>query len=161
MADKEETGKSSEPATEEPESGGGPEEKTAGEGGEARRATSSRLWTPDGEKRAAEEPPRSPGPAQEEISDEELQRRIEEAMEKITVADVIVDMMVSLSSLAYQRMGLPKEVNEKFRDMEQARLAIDCIESMLKAISARLPDEHAKALTDTLDNLKLNFAKES
>jgi len=122
----------------------------------------SRLWTPDGgtggEVEGAGAVPAAEG---EELSDEELRRRIDEAMEKITVADVIIDMMVSLSSLAYQRMGIPHEVNEKYRDMEQARTAIDCLDAMATALEGRIPSEVVKPLTDTLDNLKLNFAKES
>ncbi len=124
----------------------------------------SRLWTPDGGEGGGVESggagPEAEGES-EEMSDEELRRRMDEAMEKITVADVIIDMMVSLSSLAYQRMGIPHEVNEKYRDMEQARMAIDCLDALATAIEGRIPDEVAKPLTGTLDNLKLNFAKES
>ncbi len=120
----------------------------------------SRLWTPGGDaeatgagEEAAEEP--------EEISDEELRRRIEEAMEKITVTDVVVDMMVSLSSLAYQKMGIPHEVNEKYRDLEQARMAIDCLDALLKTLEGRLPEDVTGPLVGALDSLKLNFARES
>lgn len=122
----------------------------------------SRLWTPDGETGGGvESAGAGPEAEGEEMSDEELRRRIDEAMEKITVADVVIDMMVSLSSLAYQRMGIPHEVNEKYRDMDQARMAIDCLDAMATALKGRIPDEVVKPLTDTLDNLKLNFAKES
>jgi len=141
----------------------GESEENAGK--EEEHKTSSRLWTPYGEPRkpgedggAAETAQEAPG---DEVSDEELRRRIEEAMEKITVTDVVVDMMVSLSSLAYQRMGIPHEVNEKYRDMDQARLAIDCLEALFKALEGRVPEDLLTPLTGTLDNLKLNFAKES
>lgn len=121
---------------------------------------SSRLWTPGGESEA------SAGagavePEGEEISEDELRRRIEEAMEKITVADVVIDTMISLSSLAYQRMGIPHEVNEKYRDMDQSRLAIDCLDALIKVLEGRVPGEVLDPLTGTLDNLKLNYAKES
>ena len=98
---------------------------------------------------------------EEELTEEELRQRIEEVMEKITVADIILDMMISLSSLAYQRMGIPHEVNEKFKDMEQARLAIDSIDGLAKAMEGRGVDDQLEPLKNTIANLKLNFAKES
>jgi hypothetical protein len=129
------------------------------------KQTSSRLWTPYGDPRQPEakgaEAKASGEEPGEEVSDEELRRRIEEAMEKITVTDVVVDMMVSLSSLAYQRMGIPHDVNEKFRDMEQARLAIDCLEALFKALEGKVPEDMLIPLTGTMDNLKLNYAKEA
>ena len=123
------------------------------------------MWTPDGGTGAGVESAgvesAGAGPEGEEMSEEELRRRMDEAMEKITIADVVIDMMVSLSSLAYQRMGIPHEVNEKYRDMEQARMAIDCLDALAAALEGRIPEEVVKPLTGTLDNLKLNFAKES
>ena len=133
-----------------------PEEKP-GEEGEGRK-TSRKLWTPYGEEVAGEEP--TPEPEGQELSDEELRERIEKALEKITVKDVIIDMMISLSSLAYQKMGIPHDVNEKFRDMEQAKLAIDCLDALAKVLSDRLSEDELKPLLGTLDNLKMNFAKE-
>ena len=132
------------------------EEKNAGPGGE--RKSSKKLWTPHSDEEAA-----APEPAagEEEIPDEELRKRIEEALERITVADVVLDMTISLSSLAYQRMGIPPDVNAKFRDMEQARLAIDCVDALVAALTERVPPEVLEPLRGTLDNLKLNFVKES
>lgn len=120
---------------------------------------SGKLWTPGGEP-TPEAPPDRPS-TEEELSEEELRQRIEEVMEKITVADIILDMMISLSSLAYQRMGIPPDVNAKFKDMEQARLAIDCLDAMANSLEGRVASEQLEALKSTISNLKLNFAKES
>lgn len=123
---------------------------------------SSKLWTPGSESEAADAAAQGSGPSdEEELTEEELRARIEEVMEKITVADIILDMMISLSSLAYQRMGIPHEVNEKFRDMEQARLAIDCLDALAKAMEGHVPAEQMDPLSSAISNLKLNFAKES
>ncbi|MBK5092362.1 MAG: DUF1844 domain-containing protein [Actinobacteria bacterium] len=122
--------------------------------------SSSKLWTPYGDQEAKGGEPPEKG-AGEELSEEELREQIEKALEKITVKDVVLDMMISLSSLAYQKMGIPHEVNEKFRDMEQAKLAIDCLDAMVKGLSDRLPEDELKPLSSTIDNLKMNFVKES
>jgi hypothetical protein len=45
--------------------------------------------------------------------------------------------------------------------MDQARLAIDCLEALFKSLEGRVPEDFLIPLTGTLDNLKLNFAKES
>lgn len=122
------------------------------------------LWTPGGEsesdpgKKPAEEARPS---GEEELSEEEMRKRIEEIMEKVTVADIVIDMMISLSSLAYQRMGIPHEVNEKHKDMDQARMAIDCLDALLGVVEKSIEPSHIEPLKSTVANLKLNFAKES
>jgi hypothetical protein len=58
-------------------------------------------------------------------------------------------------------MGIPHEVNQKFKDMEQARLAIDCLDALAKAMEGRADEGQLQPLKDTVSNLKLNFAKES
>lgn len=121
---------------------------------------SSKLWTPGSEDQPRESRREKPESA-EEMSEEELRKRIEEVMEKVTVADIVLDMMISLSSLAYQRMGIPHEVNEKFKDMEQARLAIDCLDALCGVLDGRVDPEMIEPLKSTCANLKLNFAKES
>ncbi|MBN2168061.1 MAG: DUF1844 domain-containing protein [Actinobacteria bacterium] len=139
-----------------------PEDKEKDE----KKTSSSKLWTPYGDPRdkyAESGKPSENGQTQgeEEISEEELRKRIEEALEKVTVADIVLDFIISMASLAYQRMGIPKEVNEKFRDMEQARMAIDCIDALLGALKDKISDDTLEPLTGTLDNLKVNFVKES
>jgi hypothetical protein len=122
--------------------------------------SSGKLWTPGGESERNEAPP-EPTDDGEELSEEELRKRIEEVMEKITVADIVLDMMISLSSLAYQRMGIPEEVNQKYKDMDQARMAIDCLDALAKTLEGRVEAEQLEPLKGAIANLKLNFAKES
>ncbi|MCJ7745637.1 MAG: hypothetical protein MUP40_05035, partial [Actinobacteria bacterium] len=136
MSDKDEDEKKEKPAEEPvPE----PKNEQPAEEGEG-RTTSSRLWTPYGDQEVKGEEP-TPEPEEQELSDEELRERIEKALEKITVTDVVLDMMISLSSLAYQKMGIPHEVNEKFRDMEQAKLSIDCLDALAKVLSDTLSED--------------------
>lgn len=131
-----------------------------------KKRDSSKLWTPYSDPNDAHTGERQSGETmyqtdEGEISEEELRRRIEEAMEKITVADIVLDFIISMASLAYQRMGMPKDVNEKYKDMEQARLAIDCIDALMGTLEEKVPKEKLDPLVGTLDNLKVNFVKES
>lgn len=140
----------------------------SGEAADESKRKSSKLWTPYGEpepgggdaRAGAAEP--GPGVAEPGGEDsEELRRRMEEALEKLSIAQYLVEMSVELSSLAYMKMGIPKDVNAKFKDMEQAKLAIDAVDAIAQVLAAVIPDEALRALTGTLDNMKLNFAKES
>ena len=158
MSDKEKDEETDKPTEE--ESVAETKQEPKAEEGDGRK-TSSRLWTPYGDQEVKGKEAPGKGAEEEELSEEEFKERIEKALEKITVTDVVLDMMVSLSSLAYQKMGIPHEVNEKFRDMEQAKLAIDCLDVLVKVLSDKLSEDDLKPLSGTLDNLKMNYAKES
>ena len=136
-------------------------EESSGGAEEQSRRSSSRLWTPYGDPAAADEQPRGGQETEEEISEEEYRRLVEEALDKISVAELVLDFMVSMASIAYKKMGIPHEVNEKSKDLEQAHLAIDCLDALLQSLSGHVPEEVLQPLVSTLDNLKINFVKES
>ncbi len=94
---------------------------------------------------------------EEELTEEELRRMIEEQLERVTVAQMVQQMMVTLASIGYQKMGLPEEVNRKYRDLDQARLAVDSLDGLLKAAGGKMPDEQLEPFRGTLANLKLNY----
>lgn len=94
---------------------------------------------------------------EEELTEEELRRIIEEQLERVTVAQMVQQMMITLASIGYQKMGLPEEVNLKYRDLDQARLAVDSLDGLVKAAGGKLPDEQVDPFRGTLANLKLNY----
>jgi hypothetical protein len=96
---------------------------------------------------------------EEELSDEELRRMVEESLEKVTIGDIILNMMNQLASIGYLKMGLPETVNMKYRDFEQARLAIDILEAMVKASEGKVPEEATRAFRGTLANMQMNFVQ--
>jgi hypothetical protein len=96
---------------------------------------------------------------EEEISEEEFRRMVEESLEKVTVSDIVLNIMNDLASLAYMKMGLPESVNLKYRDLDQASLAIDTLESMLKAAEGKMPQELLQPFRGTLANMQMNFVQ--
>ena len=68
-------------------------------------------------------------------------------------------MMMSLSSLAYKKMGLPVGTNDRFKDKAQAKLAVDCFEALLKAIENDISAQEKENLGSSLSNLQINFVK--
>jgi len=90
---------------------------------------------------------------------EEIISKLQEEIDKLTTKDIVVQMMMSLSSLAYKKMGLPIGVNDKFKDKAQAKLAVDCFDALLKVISEEVSAQEREDLKSSLSNLQLNFVK--
>ncbi|MDD3818823.1 MAG: DUF1844 domain-containing protein [Actinomycetota bacterium] len=92
-------------------------------------------------------------------SEEELIKELQEEIDKLTTKDIITQMMISLSSFAYKKMGLPVGVNDKYKDKEQAKLAIDGFDALLKVIMDEVSAEERENLKSSLANLQINFIK--
>ncbi|MFX1562845.1 MAG: DUF1844 domain-containing protein [Promethearchaeota archaeon] len=65
--------------------------------------------------------------------------------------------------VAWQRMGLVvnPQTQEIEKDMEQARIAIDCYEVLLKHLADKVKPEAKQYLETRLTDLKLNFASQA
>lgn len=101
-------------------------------------------------------------PQDEEVKrkkEEEMIKKLQEEIDKLTTKDIIVQMMMSLSSLAYKKMGIPIGVNDRYKDKMQAKLAVDCFDALLKAVSDEVSAEENENLKSSLSNLQLNFVK--
>jgi len=90
---------------------------------------------------------------------EEIINKLQEEIDKLTTKDIVVQMMMSLSSLAYKKMGLPIGVNDKFKDKAQAKIAVDCFDALLKVVSEEISAQERENLKSSLSNLQLNFVK--
>jgi len=111
----------------------------------------------NGEDRAARES--SVSPETDKKEEEELISKLQEEIDKLTTKDIIIQMMMSLSSLAYKKMGLPVGTNDRFKDKAQAKLAVDCFEALLKAVENEISAQEKENLSSSLSNLQINFVK--
>ena len=101
-------------------------------------------------------------PQDEEVKrkeQEEMIKKLQEEIDKLTTKDIIVQMMMSLSSLAYKKMGIPIGVNDRYKDKMQAKLAVDCFDALLKAVSDEVSAGENENLKSSLSNLQINFVK--
>jgi len=101
-------------------------------------------------------------PQDEEVKrkeEEEMIKKLQEEIDKLTTKDIIVQMMMSLSSLAYKKMGIPAGVNDRYKDKMQAKLAVDCFDALLKTISDEVSGQENENLKSSLSNLQINFVK--
>jgi len=92
-------------------------------------------------------------------SEEEMIKKLQEEIDKLTTKDIITQMMMSLSSFAYKKMGLPVGVNDKYKDRQQAKLAVDGFDALLKVIIDEVSAEERENLKSSLSNLQINFVK--
>ncbi|MCD4670591.1 MAG: DUF1844 domain-containing protein [Actinomycetia bacterium] len=91
--------------------------------------------------------------------EEEMLKQLQEEIDRLSTKDIISQMMMSLSSLAYKKMGIPAGVNDKYKDKQQAKMAVDSFDALLKVIKDDLSGEESENLQSSLSNLQLNFVK--
>jgi uncharacterized protein (DUF2267 family) len=94
-----------------------------------------------------------------ENKEEEMIRQLQEEIDKLTTKDIISQMMTSLSSLAYKKMGIPSGVNDKFKDKIQAKMAVDAFAALFEVIKDEISAQDTENYQNSLSNLQLNFVK--
>ncbi len=82
--------------------------------------------------------------------------------EPIPVKDLLLMTILSLEGKAWAYLGLTAhpETQKTKKDLVEARLAIDSIETIFKFIEPQLTNEEKKDIQVRLTNLRLNFVKE-
>ncbi len=106
-----------------------------------------------GKKAATQKPEEARG------NEEEMMKQLQDELDRLTTKDVVTQMMMSLSSLAYKKMGLPVGTNDKFKDKGQAKIAVDSFSALLQVITDEVSAEEKENLKASLANLQLNFVK--
>ena len=91
--------------------------------------------------------------------EEEMLKQLQEEIDRLSTKDIVTQMMMSLSSLAYKKMGIPVGVNDKYKDKVQAKMAVDGFDALFKVLKDELSASEAENLQSSLANLQLNFVK--
>jgi hypothetical protein len=92
-------------------------------------------------------------------SDEErLAEQLAEELKRLRVEDVVVQAVVTVSSIGYRSLGLTEETRAA-RDLDQARLAIEAMQALVPVLEQVLPPEATRDLQASVANLQLAFAK--
>ena len=92
-------------------------------------------------------------------NEEDMMKQLQDELDRLTTKDIVTQMMMSLSSLAYKKMGLPVGTNDKFKDKSQAKIAVDSFSALLQVITDEVSAEEKENLKASLANLQLNFVK--
>jgi len=91
-------------------------------------------------------------PHSEERSDEELLQQVEEELKKLKVADLLVQMLYTISSLGYRKLSAED------RDLDQAKLAIDSLRALLPVLEGTVAEDVLRDFRQVTSNLQLAYA---
>ena len=86
-------------------------------------------------------------------TEEELVRRLEEELRKLTVSDVLMQTVLTVSSLGFRKLG------EEERDLAQARLAIEAVRALVPVLRGVAPPEVIRDLNQSVANMQFAYAK--
>jgi len=91
-------------------------------------------------------------PHSEERSDEELLQQVEEELKKLKVADLLVQMLYTISSLGYRKLSAED------RDLDQAKLAIDSLRALLPVLEGTVAEDVLRDFRQVTSNLQLAYS---
>ena len=87
-----------------------------------------------------------------------LARELAEQLEKLRVEDVLLQTVVTVSSLGYRSLGLSEETRAR-RDLDQSRVAIGALQALIGVLEGVVPAELVRDLRASVANLQLAFAQ--
>jgi hypothetical protein len=93
------------------------------------------------------------------LSDQERAELYREQLRQLHVIDLVRDMMVTLVTVGYEKLGLTEQTRE-LRDLGDARVAIESLRRLIEVVEGEGGDE-AGSLRSTLAQMQLNFARAS
>jgi hypothetical protein len=91
-------------------------------------------------------------------TDEERARAIREQLKGLHAFDLAYEMMISLVTFGYQKMGLTDETSE-LRDLSDARLAIELLRATLEVVEREQGDDRTRDVRSTLAQMQLGYAQ--
>ena len=112
----------------------------------------------EAESATAKEPQADAEKKPEQMTEAELRAEMARHFREQKVDDVLVQFLVSLSNLAYTKMGLTEDTRE-VKDLAQASLAIDAFKTLLDTVGERIPDQDRQALAGALSSMQLTYVK--
>ena len=90
--------------------------------------------------------------------EEEAARRLAEELRNLKVEDVLLNVLVQISSIGYRRLGLTEETRED-RDLGQAKLAIDTMKALTPVLAQGVPAELVLEFEHSVAELQLAYVK--
>ena len=105
--------------------------------------------------------PTTPPPdPQDRMTPEEQARLAEELANQLAslkVEDVLVNTLMTVSSIGYRRLGASPETRD-VRDLEQVQLAIETMRALMPVLGRFVPEELVRDFNQAIANLQLAYA---
>ena len=91
-------------------------------------------------------------------TDEERAGLFHEQMKRLKVADLLQDMMMSLVTVGYQKLGLTTETRD-LRDLPGAHLAIEVLKGAIHALGKEEGEKSVEVFRSTLATMQLSYVR--
>jgi hypothetical protein len=89
---------------------------------------------------------------------EQLARELAEELRRLRVEDVLIQTLITISSIGYRRLGLTDETKDD-RDLQQAKLAIDTMRALTAVLENIVPAELVRDFNQSVASLQLAYAQ--
>ena len=93
----------------------------------------------------------------EHPNQEELARELAEELRRLRIEDVLIQTLVTISSIGYRRLGLTEDTKDD-RDLQQAKLAIDTMTALTPVLETVVPEELIRDFNQSVAGLQLAYA---
>ena len=94
----------------------------------------------------------------EHVNEEELAQQLAEELRRLQVEDVLIQTLITISSIGYRRLGLTEDTKDD-RDLQQAKLAIDTMTSLTPVLESVVPDDLIRDFNQSVASLQLAYAQ--
>ena len=95
----------------------------------------------------------------EHVNDEEqLAQQLAEELRRLRIEDVLIQTLITISSIGYRRLGLTEETRAD-RDLQQAKLAIDTMTALTPVLENVVPEELIRDFNQSVATLQLAYAQ--
>ena len=95
----------------------------------------------------------------EHVNDEEqLAQQLAEELRRLRIEDVLIQTLVTISSIGYRRLGLTEDTKGD-RDLQQAKLAIDTMTALTPILESVVPEELVRDFNQSVASLQLAYAQ--
>jgi hypothetical protein len=96
--------------------------------------------------------------SEREPTEEEIARDLANELRKLKVEDVLIQTLITISSIGYRRLGLTPETKDD-RDLAQVQVAIDTMRALVPVLENVVPAELIRDFNQSVANLQLAYAK--
>jgi hypothetical protein len=96
--------------------------------------------------------------SEREPTEEEIARELANELRKLKVEDVLIQTLITISSIGYRRLGLTPETKDD-RDLAQVQIAIDTMRALVPVLENVVPAELIRDFNQSVANLQLAYAK--
>ena len=90
--------------------------------------------------------------------EEQLARELAEELSRLRIEDVLIQTLITISSVGYRRLGLTEETKDD-RDLQQAKLAIDTMTALTPILESVVPEELVRDFNRSVASLQLAYAQ--